>query len=199
LAAFCDLDAWVGDEINDLEDPVPSVDFDWRALAPKNTGNPWLETGVNIPTWFWIKRGYRNTQIHEGGSHLYWRPLGPSAWCLGDGPEPAFSLDESYAFEVPLDEVDGVDPNGPLFQLPLPRFDFSSLGQPYRVPSGPNAGESAFKTTIVSTWHLTGDLDGLGPVNMPVPICDTQYVWVRQVQSILARPGEPLPEWMTAQ
>jgi hypothetical protein len=196
LAAFCDIQAWVDESIADVDDPVPSVDFDWRALVPQRTGNPWLETAVNVPTWFWIKRGYRDTEVEEGGTTLYWRPLGPAAWCLGDGDEPAFSVDDSYAFEVPLHEIEFVDPDDPVMELPLPRFEFSSLGQPYRAPTGPHRGKAAFRTTVVTSWHLTGYLEGVPDyLNLNVPVCDTQYVWVRQVQSILVPDAGSVPSW----
>jgi hypothetical protein len=86
-----------------------------------------------------------------------------------------------------------VDASDPLDQLPLPRYEYSSLGQPHRIAVGPNSNVSAFRTTIVTTWRLVGKIEG-EHIDIAVPVCDSQYVWVRQVQSIQVDPDQ-LPDW----
>ena len=72
---------------------------------------------------------------------------------------------------------------------------YSSLGQPYRVPVGPNQDVAAFRATLITTWRLVGTVDDV-PVDLAVPVCETEYIWVRQVQSILApERWYELPDW----
>ena len=199
LAAYCEIGNFVDSGDYDLGDSLPSLDFDWHSVTAQRHGNPWLEGAVNVPTWFWVQKGYEDDSYHESGTHIYWQPLGPIAWCLGDGEEPAFSRDSGYAFEVPLADLAQVDPADPVMELPLPRFEYSSLGQPNRIPVGPNKNVAAFKTTVVSTWRLTGrTADGV-EFDAPVPVCDEQYIWIRQIQPVLVPDQGSLPDWFHTQ
>jgi hypothetical protein len=203
VAAFCKLDSWIdADAASTLaQEPatIPGVEASWHAVFPRNRGTKWLETAVDMPTWFWAGDGYEDFGYAANGTIIQWQDLGPIAWCLGDGDEPAFSVGDGYAFELPLSAVEDVDATIDPMRLPLPKFEYSSLGQSHRLDIGPYRGVSAFETQIVSTWWLSGtvrDEDG-NPVavDAEVPVCDTVSVWVRQPQSILVLPDD-VPDWL---
>ncbi len=204
VAAFCNLGNWVdASAAQTLADAananlVPSMDVAWHAITPRRTGEPFLETGVNVPTWFWLDGGYVDTVVDNGNTQLSWQSLGPVAWCLGAGNQPMFSMNNGYAFDIPLSAVDTINPAASVKSLPLPKFEYSSLGQPHRLDDGPYAGVSSFQATVVSTWWVAGQVDtgsGIVSVNTEVPYCDRVNVWVRQPQSILVEP-QKVPDWV---
>jgi hypothetical protein len=205
VQAFCRLDTWIdADAAQRVEadaDLLPGLEIDWHAILPKRTGNKWLETGVNVPTWFWVDSGYEDASVDDGKkTQLAWRALGPAAWCLGDGDRPAFSFGDGYAFDLPLSAAQDFQPESyGVMDLPLPKFEYSSLGQQHKVDTGPFQDVSAFQTTVVTTWQLTGDVKPQnGPtvyVDEQVPVCEYVNVWVRQPQSLIV-PNGNVPDWV---
>jgi hypothetical protein len=90
-----------------------------------------------------------------------------------------------------------VDTTKPL-DLPVPRFEYSSLGQAGKVDVGPFRDISAFAAKMVSTWWITGQVetsDGTVSIDNEVPVCEDVFVWVRQPQSVIVNPGEE-PDWL---